>query len=588
MVAAQGSVPEWVRAAVRFRRVPLPVGHTVRAGLCVGVPVTLGFAADELVLGVTIGLACVLRSIGETEGPHRLNASNVLIAAPVAACGYLFGLVQGWPLVPLVALMAAVAFVAGTLSVHGPAFALGGMQLLLVASIALGVPDTGTAAEIGWFLLGAAVYGAAMAFDFTVVEPRRPDRTALAALDDAVRSLEADPSPAHRSAANAALAAARRLPAPGWEASSRGVARWGAYADVVAAADDLAAWEGASQAPDAARRQAYEDARAAWSGGRPSRRVPHPVPAPADRPLASWRHRLAVDRSTRAHAARLALCFGLAVSSRAWLGLEHWYWVPATVGLVMQPDFGSVFGRAALRVAGTVVGSALAAVVLWAVPEGVGLGLVVGLLAATIPWAKQTSYVLQSLSLAAVVLLLVSQVAPTDGALDLPGQRIVATLVGGAIVLVLGYLIWPAARRVSIAPSLGAATASIASLLRTASDPVPGDPDGRAERKASAIGARQHAFDVLASTRAPLARAAGEPPPACTDAAAWSGAVRSIEALGAAVSDHAIARLSGAPVPGDAPALADAIDALGRSRDPAVVEAEATALAAQLGAGSTH
>lgn len=583
MTARGATVPGWVRATLRFRRVVPPLGHSLRAGLCVGVPVALGFALDEVAVGVTVGLACVLRTIGEREGPHRVNATSLLIATPIAACGYLFGLVQDLALVPLVALMAAVAFVAGTLARHGEGFALGGMQFLLVASIALGIPDTGTAAELGWFLLGAAIYATCMAIDFGFLEPHRPERLALAELDRAVQAFEAHPGAAERSAANAALAAARRVPTPGWESTTSGVARWGRYADVVAAADDVVAWEAAHRGPDGPRRQGYDDAGEALTRGLSSDRVP--APAALSGEARPWRGRLALDRATRAHAARLALCFGIAVSSRAWVGLDHWFWVPATVGLVMQPDFGSVFGRAVLRMAGTVAGSAVAAAVMWAVPEGVAFGIVIGVLAATIPWSKQTSYVLQSAALAAVVLLLVSQIAPAEGSLSLPVQRVLATAVGGGIVLVFGYLIWPSARRVSIAPMIGAATASVAALLRTASEPVPADEPGRARRRAAAIGARHHALDLLVAAKAPLGRAAGEPPPASTDAAAWADAVGSVERLGGAVSDHAIARLDGAPPLADAASVAADIESLAAETDPAALEERAAGITDRVARG---
>jgi hypothetical protein len=241
--------------SLRFRRVVPPLGHSVRAGLCVGVPVAVGFAVDEPVIGVTLGLACVLRTIGEAEVPHRANVVGLLVATPIAAAGYLFGLAHGLPLLALIVLMAAAAFVGGTLGRHGPAFALAGMQFLLVASIALGLPDTGTGAALGWFFLGAAIYAVAMAADFFVLEPHRPERIALANLDAAVQALEVHPGPAERSAANVALAAARRVPPPGWETTEAGVARWGRYVDVVAAADDVVAWEAAHQAPEEDRRR---------------------------------------------------------------------------------------------------------------------------------------------------------------------------------------------------------------------------------------------------------------------------------------------------------------------------------------------
>lgn len=347
--------PAWVRDAVQIHRAQVPVGHTVRAALTVGLPVVVGFAIDDVVLGVTIALACVLRTIGERKGPHRTNIRNLLIATPIAASGYLFGAAQGLPLVPLVVLMAAAAFVAGTLSGHGEAFALAGMQFLLVASIAIGIPGQGVLRPLLLFLVGAAIYGACMVIDYRLFEPEPPS-----------------PGPA--------------APAP----------RAGAAA-----------------------------------GAR------------------SW---LTIDAVTARSAGRLALCFGLAVSARGWVDLQHWYWVPATVGLVMQPSFGSVPGRAVLRMVGTVLGALVGAVVIAGDLGGTALGVAVGLLAATIPWSKLASYAIQSAALSAVVLLLVGQIAPSTS-VGLPVQRIIAAVVGGAIVFVFGYLLWPEARRLDAARS---------------------------------------------------------------------------------------------------------------------------------------
>lgn len=348
----RGAARTWVRTTVALRREPLPLGHTVRAAVCVGLPAVVGFAVDDAVLGATIGLACVLRTIGERRGPHRVNVRNLLIAAPVAACGYLFGPLQDLPLAALVAVMAAVAFLAGTLVVHGESWTLAGMQLLLVTSIAIGVPDTGAIRSLVLFFLGAGLYAAAMAVDYLVFEREH---------------------------------------------------------------------------------------------GLPAASTP---PAPVDPDERRW---LGVDAAACRQAGRLALCFAIAVSSRGWLDLPHWFWVPATVGLVMQPSYGSVPGRALLRIVGTAAGSVVAALILATGIDGVALGAVIGLLAATIPWAKLASYALQSASLAAVVLLLVEQLVPASAA-ALPLQRTIAAAVGGAIVLVFGFALWPEARRLEAAP----------------------------------------------------------------------------------------------------------------------------------------
>lgn len=344
-------MPGWAREAVVVRRAAVPVGHSVRAALTVGGSVAVGYAVDDVLVGVTIGLACVLRTMGERKAPHRTNIVNLLIATPIAACGYLFAAAQDLPLVPLIVLMGAAAFVAGTLAPHGEGFALGGMQFLLVASIAVGVPDGGVLSSLGLFFAGAALYAACMLIDYQWFEPEAPP----------------PPDPDLRSAA---------------------------------------------------------------------------VPPRAG----GWRRWFAVEPATLRHAGRLALCFAIAVSARGWFDLQHWYWVPSTVGLVMQPSFGSVPGRAVLRAIGTVVGALVAALVLVWSPGGTVLGIVVGLLAAIIPWAKLASYVLQSAALGAVVLLLVEQLAPSS-AIGLPAERVAATVIGGAIVFVFGYALWPEARR---------------------------------------------------------------------------------------------------------------------------------------------
>lgn len=585
------SIPAWARNALRVAPVRPPIGHTVRAALCVGGPVTVGLAIDEVAIGVALSLASVLRTIGEREASHRVNATTALIATPIAACGYVMGLTQSWPLWALVAAMAAVAFVAGTLSAHGEGLSLGGMQLLLVASIALGTPDDGWLGSIGWFLAGAALYGVAMAIDDLVIEPHRPERMALAAIDGAVDHLEgavgdgdASAVASARAQVHAALAAAWRVPPAGWASTEAGIARWGAYVAVVEAAGTLTTFLAAPADPAAIdeRRAGYRNARADHRSGVAPPRPPVTL-APARAAAAPWWRRLAVDHDTRAQAGRLALCMAIAASSRAWVDLDHWFWVPATVALVMKPDFGSVFGRAVLRVAGTVVGAVIAATVVGTLAEGPWIGVAVGLAAATIPWGKLANYSLQTVAISVVILLLVEQVAPSGGgAWSLPLQRVAATAVGGAIVLVFGYLIWPSARRPSVAPAIGQATGALAAELRAASAPVPDGEPELTRRHDAVVGARRQGFVALASTRTPLSRAAAEPPPASDDAAAWLAAVGALEHLADAISAHAVGRLDGAPALADAQALADQVESLGSAGAGEIVE-RAAALADRIG-----
>src|SRR6185436_7567515 len=54
-------------------------------------------------------------------------------------------------------------------------------------------------------------------------------------------------------------------------------------------------------------------------------------------------------------------------------GFPHGYWLPFTVVVVLQPDYGSTRQRAGQRVLGTLGGSVLASLFLWLHPPEGGL-----------------------------------------------------------------------------------------------------------------------------------------------------------------------------------------------------------------------
>lgn len=146
-------------------------------------------------------------------------------------------------------------------------------------------------------------------------------------------------------------------------------------------------------------------------------------------------------------AAALGLCLGAAYSAR-WLdGSAHWFWIPLTVGLVMKPDFGSIYDRALQRIIGTVVGVTIGALILVMVPKGYLFVLIMALLAAVLPWAMQRSYILQAVFLTPLILMLVDVIVPGTGSVDDALQRLLDTVIGGLIVILLGYVPWRYAGR---------------------------------------------------------------------------------------------------------------------------------------------
>ena len=154
----------WVPAMLRLKPARLPIGHSLRSGITVGAPFVIGVLTGHVLIGMWIGLATLLLSAGEREGSHRLNLRILLISTPIAASAYLLGFIQHLPTAWLVLVMAALAVGSGIISGYGAAFSVRGMQFLLVAAIAIGVPGIDNWWQpIGWYVVGAAFYAALMA-----------------------------------------------------------------------------------------------------------------------------------------------------------------------------------------------------------------------------------------------------------------------------------------------------------------------------------------------------------------------------------------------------------------------------------------
>lgn len=102
-----------------------------------------------------------------------------------------------------------------------------------------------------------------------------------------------------------------------------------------------------------------------------------PPPAPGARPLSTvlargvrqLREAVARDRSLRGHALRLATLVAVTVLVYKLLDLEHGYWVPLSVLAVLQPEERASDVRAVQRGAGTLVGTALIALLTIATGE---------------------------------------------------------------------------------------------------------------------------------------------------------------------------------------------------------------------------
>ncbi len=234
---------------------------------------------------------------------------------------------------------------------------------------------------------------------------------------------------------------------------------------------------------------------------------------------ASWRYGL-----------RLAPCIGLAQALVSLVPVPRSYWVALTITFVLKPDFGSVFSRALLRALGTVVGLVVAAGVLTEVPRGWWDVPVMLLLAPLIPVFTPRGYGYRTAAITPVILLLSDILNHQGTGLLLP--RLLDSLMGCAIALVAGCLLWPESWHARVGDRLADAVADTAAYVEGAFGQSPADPAGRARM-------RRRLYRDLSAIRTEFQRALTEPPPIGRRAAAWWplvvavwGSPQALQALG--------------------------------------------------------
>ncbi|MFD0413003.1 FUSC family protein [Streptomyces sp. NPDC127108] len=247
---------------------------------------------------------------------------------------------------------------------------------------------------------------------------------------------------------------------------------------------------------------------------------------------ASWRYGL-----------RLALCIGIAQALVSLIDVPRSYWVALTITFVLKPDFGSVFSRAVLRALGTAVGLVVAAAVLSAVERGWWDVPVVLVLATLIPALTPRGYGYQTAAITPVILLL-SDVLNHQG-FGLVVPRLVDSLIGCAIALVAGYLLWPESWHTRIGDRLADAVSDTARYVECAFG-----PGSDATAPAARARMRRRLYRDLSDIRTEFQRALTEPPPTGARAAAWWPLVVAVERIVDATTAARVRVRHGAEPPG--------------------------------------
>ncbi|WP_160356540.1 FUSC family protein [Bordetella sp. 02P26C-1] len=145
-------------------------GRFLRAAICVGVPFGLGMYQRDIMPWMWIAMGTLMMTTGERKIAYRQRIPSLLGTSLLGAAGYLLGYLGSLPFACTLIVMAGVGYAACTLSRRGPDWSIGCLQLLLTASIAIGVPSIG---NFWWpallYLVGALIYAAVLAIEAFVV-----------------------------------------------------------------------------------------------------------------------------------------------------------------------------------------------------------------------------------------------------------------------------------------------------------------------------------------------------------------------------------------------------------------------------------
>lgn len=588
------AAPHWLSALLKPKPAAIDWKRAARAAIAVAMPIAGGMAFGQLAIGILISIGSLVGTVTAVSGPYRDRWRRIGLSVLAGAIGFLLGDVvgeHGWWTTALIVLIAAVS---ALLSAAGNDASLASLQLLVY--VVLGTHEStvvGPVLAVGCFLGGAA-FALLLSVAAWPVRATAPERALVATVYDqlyVVLSVAGTPAATGaRQALTAALNTAydalltarshlhgrdqiyRRLfvvlseTTPVVEAT---VALLNArhrppksLIDAVAAIgvairDDAPMPELALPETGSPRVLALTEGLYgvvdAMSPGTPAPKMPSTARRRASsEKFQTWLDEMLGGRAVWLHASRLAVCMAVAGLLVDLLPFDRSYWVFLTVAIVLKPDFGSVFGRAILRGGGTFAGALLGAGILAIDPNGWVLVLLVAVIGFLLPIAQVRNYGMFATVLTPLVVIQLD--LGRAGTWDLVLARLVDTVVGCVVVLIFGYLLWPASRT----PQVGGRLAdAIGAVSRYADRALRADPRGRSSL-------RRRTYRQLSDLRTEFQRVLVEPFTAGRRAAAWYPSIVALERLTSSITRIAVEIDHGEPIPPDpeVDALVESLTAL--------------------------
>jgi len=565
----------------------------LRAVLAICVPLSAGILTGHRTLGLLPAMGGLMGVMVDTGGPYtarmrRVGSAALFGGAPGLAIGAaIHG--RGWIAVVALILVAGVSAILSTLGATG---SVTGLQLLVYASLGLGPLG---ALRPWWHNAAGFVVGVAWALLLMVpgwlAGPRGAEQRAVAevyrGLAAALRAIGTPRDVQTRRDVTAALNQAydmllsARSIAPGRDQPRMRLMAILNASHLVAEAtttlriearrppelidnilDRFAdAIEGEGPVPLIPPPWAYSpgslalrDALVALAGllsGRGTAPAPTTERQPPRERVAGVLDKVRLGSVSGTFTLRLMACVGVAATLSEVLPLQRSYWVVLTTAIVLKPDYGSVFARALQRGIGTIVGAVLGAAILAVVPYGPWLLVPFAVLAALLPYGKARNFGMAATFLTPLVVLLIDLL--THANWRLAEDRLLDTVLGCAVVLVVGYLPWPMSWHAHLPGRFASTVRAVAAYLEEAL--IRGGTDAYPSAGAGASGPpprsrmRRRTSRAISDLRADFQRTVAEPAAVGRRAAAlWPAAV-GLEEIMDAVTATAVSIRRGVPAP---------------------------------------
>lgn len=562
------AAPHWLRQLSHTKPVPIPWKRAARAAGGIGGSIAIGMAVGRLDLGVLASIGALCATLADTDGPYRHRAIRLCWVVTAGTAGFLLGAAFAHHPVPAAVLLVLISAISALISSGGDTAAMAGTHMLVFAVVGSGQSADPVLAT-GCFLAGATLE-TLLAVGAWPVRATAPERAGVAAVyDELVDMLSATGTAAGRlirqrltTALNEAydrvLRARSRLAGRDL-AERRLLILLSGTAPIVEASiavlhsgrrppDEVIQWLAAVgaairtdaplPAPAATPDNAEPAVRALYQSSRGLGE--HTKPAVIERiggrdRVRTWLDSVLAGPVTWRFVLRLTVCVTLATLVGMALPLRHASWVVLTVAIVLKPDFGSVFGRAVLRVGGTAVGAALGAGILAVGARGWVLAVFIALIAAALPIGQARNYGMYTVFITPLVLVQLD--LARAGHVGLITDRLVDTALGCAIVLIGGYPLWPSSRHADVRRRLAEAIDTIGGYLdaRLSGEPIV-HPNPR-----------RVAYRQLADLRTVFQQAIVEPSAARRQVVAWWPLIIGLERLTDAITGMAVGIDQGAP-----------------------------------------